>query len=164
MKPNGKKSGQQVEIGQADNSREQGEKNQELAESDNGASKTGGRTSITNNAKQSHDGGKADKNQDSAQAENRAITTGGNTSMPNRKRQIHDDPGNEPRVKRYRFTKKGPDKNKAYDKGRQNRTQGQEYESGVYDICMKDLKKHTGRPPGAERKGRASASGRAPDS
>ena len=70
------------------------------------------------------------------------------------KRNIEYAEKDQPRVKRYRIYKKGPDKirsireNEAYD---------------AYDICEKDLQKHTGRPPGCERRGGASASGRASD-
>ena len=59
-----------------------------------------------------------------------------------------------PRVKWYRMNRKGPDKTGVFDT---------EYDTGAYDICTQDLKKHTGRPPGTEQRGRASASGRAPD-
>ena len=64
-----------------------------------------------------------------------------------RKNEESADP---PRIKRYRIYRKGPDKIRSDEK---------EYGKGVYDICMKDLKKHAGRPPGAAGSERASASG-----
>ena len=66
----------------------------------------------------------------------------------------NEENADPPRIKRYRIYRNCPDKIRSEDK---------EYGKGVYDICMKDLKKHTGRPPGAAGSERASASGPAPD-
>ena len=114
------------------------------------------------NKKQIYEGEHAERNRNLAEAENNR--PGGNSGT-NRKRQTHD-PGNteRPRVKKYRLTKKVPDKYEVDEDVRHDKTQTQEYGAGAYGICTKDLKKHTWRPPGAERKGRASAFGRAPDS
>ena len=134
MKPNGKPSGKQ-ESGQAENK------------------------------KQIYEGEHAERNRNLAEAENNTNCPGGN-SETDRKRPAYNNPGNteEPKVKIYRLTLKGPDKYNVYDNVRQDKTQKQAYDTDACEICMKDLKKHTGRPPGAERQGRASAPGRAPDS
>ena len=81
---------------------------------------------------------------------------------PPNKRKVEDSEASnahagidQPRVKRYRIYKKGPDKIRPIN---------EEQANDAYGICVKDLQKHTGRPPGSERGRGASASGRAPDS